>query len=141
MAFPRPDEAAKAFFESALPDDPRVHARPMFGNVAGFANGNMFMGLFGNDLFVRLPEAQRSELIAEGGFAFEVMPGRPMTEYVTFPQAWRSTPDKVHAWVSRSPEWAAALPERSPRAGRSGADAAREERSSYPLSLDGRGPG
>ncbi len=41
MPFPRPDEDTKAFFESIVPNDPRVTARPMFGNVAAFVNGNI----------------------------------------------------------------------------------------------------
>ena len=45
MPFPRPDEETKAYFESVLPDDPRVQVKPMFGNVAGFLNGNMFDSL------------------------------------------------------------------------------------------------
>ena len=63
MPMPRPDAESRTFFESVLPDDPRVKARPMFGNVSGFVNGNMFMGLYGGDLFVRLSEADRAELL------------------------------------------------------------------------------
>src|SRR3990172_6493656 len=55
MAMPRPDQESKAFFESVLPDDPRVQARPMFGNVSGFLNSNMFMGLLGSDFLILGP--------------------------------------------------------------------------------------
>ena len=113
MSFPRPDDASRAFFESILPDDPRVQVRPMFGNVAGFVNGNMFIGLFGDEVLVRLPDADRAELLeAEGASIFEPMAGRPMKEYVTIPHAWRSEPDRARGWVTRSLDWAGAMPEK-----------------------------
>ena len=55
-AMPKPSEQAKAAFAKVVPDRPTVTLRPMFGNLAAFVNGNMFAGLFGEDLFVRLPE-------------------------------------------------------------------------------------
>ena len=58
---PRADEATKAFFESILPDDPRVKVRPVLGSVAAFVNGDMFGGVFGNNVFVRLPEGERTQ--------------------------------------------------------------------------------
>jgi TfoX/Sxy family transcriptional regulator of competence genes len=57
IPMPRADEATRAFFESILPDDPRVSVRPMFGNVAAFVNGNMFSGVFGNDVLCACPRA------------------------------------------------------------------------------------
>ncbi len=63
MIIPRPDEESKEFFRSLLPDEPRVTLRPMFGSISAFVNGNMFAGLFGNDLFVRLSEESREELL------------------------------------------------------------------------------
>src|SRR2546426_11196 len=54
MSMPRPDEANRAYFHSLLPEDPRITVRPMFGNLAGFVNGNMFTGIFGSSGFVHL---------------------------------------------------------------------------------------
>jgi TfoX/Sxy family transcriptional regulator of competence genes len=111
MSMPKADEASRKYLDDVLPDDPLVHTRPMFGNVAAFVNGNMFSGLFGERVFVRLAPEAREELLAlEDAELFEPMPGRPMTEYVTLPHAWRSDPDQARAWVLRSFQWAAALP-------------------------------
>jgi TfoX/Sxy family transcriptional regulator of competence genes len=107
---PKPDDESKAFFESVVPEHPDVKIRPMFGNVSAFVNGNMFMGLFGPDVFVRLPDDQRDEVTALGGTAFEPMQGRPMKEYVVLPAEWRTQPDRVHEWARRSLEWAEELP-------------------------------
>ena len=113
MPFPRPDETSKAFFESILPDDPCILVRPMFGNFAAFVKGNMFVGLFGSDVFVRLSELDRAKLLEEEGTSIpEPMPGRLMKEYVTIPKAWRQESDRVSGWVIRSLQWAGELPEK-----------------------------
>ena len=59
MNIPKPTEDDKAFFHSLVPEDVRVVVKPMFGNLAGFVNGNMFMGLFGPDVGLRLANARR----------------------------------------------------------------------------------
>lgn len=107
---PKPDEASKAFFQSIVPDRPDVRVKPMFGNVSAFVNGNMFMGLFGSDLFLRLGEADRDAVTGGGGGPFEPMPGRPMREYVVLPAAWRDDLERIREWVQRSLDWAARLP-------------------------------
>jgi TfoX/Sxy family transcriptional regulator of competence genes len=91
----------------------------MFGQLAGFVNGNMFSGIHGNAIFVRLPEAGREELLREeGAQVFEPMPGRPMREYVVLPEAWASEPERIRAWVVRSLESSAAMPAKAPKAKR-----------------------
>ena len=62
MEIPKPNEADKDFFRSVLPDDPAVEVKPMFGNLGAFVHGNMFAGLFGPAVGVRLDDAGRSEL-------------------------------------------------------------------------------
>ena len=112
---PKADPKASALFESIVPDHPAVTVRPMFGNVSAFVNGNMFMGVFGADLFVRLPEADREAVMAEGGRPFEPMPGRPMRDYVMLPSAWRDQPETLRRWVARSLEHAEAMPPKQPK--------------------------
>jgi hypothetical protein len=55
MKMPKPSEEAKAALARIVPDEPAVTLKPMFGQLSGFVNGNMFVGIFGEDLFVRLP--------------------------------------------------------------------------------------
>ncbi|MBI4261681.1 MAG: TfoX/Sxy family protein [Actinobacteria bacterium] len=107
---PRPDEATKELFRSVVPDDPEVTVRPMFGNLAAFVGGTMFTGLYGPDLFVRLPDQDREALTEQGGAPFEPMPGRPMREYLLLPAAWRDEPERIEEWVARSLAWARGLP-------------------------------
>lgn len=107
---PRPTDRAQADFRALLPDDPAVAARPMFGNLAGFVNGNMFTGLFGEALFVRVSDADREALLREGGADFSPMAGRPMRGYVTLPPGWAGRPAATRGWIERALETTRALP-------------------------------
>ena len=83
----------------------------MFWNISAFANGNMFAGLFGNDLFVRLSEESRKELLEkEGASLLERMKGRPMKEYVVITKAWRKQHETARTWVIRSLDRTSKLP-------------------------------
>ena len=114
--FPRPGESDIAWFDELLPQRPEVERKPMFGNLAGFAGGTMFLCLFGDDVAVRLDEAGRAELLAEEGAApFEPMPGRPMKEYVVLPAAWRDEPERARRWVERSADYAVTIPPKQPK--------------------------
>src|ERR1700730_14202078 len=98
-SLPKPTEQAKAAFNKLVPDEPAITMRPMFGNLSAFVNGNMFAGLFGEDLFVRLSDADSASIRKLGGRDFEVMPGRAMRGYVTVPRTWRSKPDAAKGWI------------------------------------------
>ncbi len=111
MNIPRPDEDSKEFFRSILPDNPRITIRPMFGKISAFVNGNIFAGLFGNNLFVRLSEESRKELLKKKGASLlEPMKGKPMKEYVVIPKAWRNQHETARTWVIRSLDWSSKLP-------------------------------
>jgi len=106
---PKSSDEARAAFRELVPADEHVSVRPMFGSVAAFVNGNMFMGLVRDILFVRLDQPERDQLGAAGGRPLEVMPGRPMREYVTLPD-WRTRPEGARAWGQRSLDYTLTLP-------------------------------
>jgi TfoX/Sxy family transcriptional regulator of competence genes len=109
-SMPKPSEEAKAAFIKLVPAGPSVTLRPMFGNLAAFVNGNMFAGLFGEDLFVRLPEEESAAVRKQGGRDFEPMASRAMKGYVTVPSTWRSKTDAPRAWISRALELTGKMP-------------------------------
>jgi len=113
---PKPSEQAKSDFQGLVPDEPAVALRPMFGNLAGFVNGNMFTGLFGEDLFVRVSESDREALLKEGGADFAPMAGRPMKGYAVLPACWAGRPDATRRWIGRALELTRALPPKQPKA-------------------------
>jgi TfoX/Sxy family transcriptional regulator of competence genes len=115
---PKSDAKIAALFETLLPADERVVIRPMFGHRAAFVNGHMFTGTFGSQVFVRLDEQSRTDLLAIAGAApFEPMKGRPMREYVQLPKALLTEPHEARIWVERSLAWISTLPPKGPTKG------------------------
>jgi TfoX/Sxy family transcriptional regulator of competence genes len=94
----------------------------MFGNLSGFVNGNMFCGLFGEDLFVRVSDDDQATVRKQGGRAFEPMPGRAMTGYVVVPAGWQRKPDATRDWIVTALLWTRAFPAKDkPRAAKKAA--------------------
>ena len=109
MQMPKPSPEDFERFRALVPDDPRVEVKPMFGNLGAFVNGNMFMGLFGSDIGVKLGEADAQALRAiEGAGPFGPRE-RPMGGYVTLPPASITSGD-ADRWVARALEHIGALP-------------------------------
>lgn len=75
-----------AAFESARPADPRVTKKTMFGYPAYFLDGKMFAFTFGPRVAARVDDRRLAKMGKAGG-AFEIMPGRPMKEYVEVPSS------------------------------------------------------
>ncbi len=114
MQIPKPTEADKDRFRLIVPDDPRVEVKPMFGNLGAFVNGNMFMGLFGADIGVKLAPADAEALRAIEGAGPFGPPERPMGGYVTLPAALIGTPDG-RRWVTSALANVAAMPPKAPK--------------------------
>ncbi len=111
MKIPRSDKKLEVFFKSVLPENASIIVRPMFGNLAAFVNGNMFTGLYGETLFVRLSEEDREDLLkVKGARLFEPMKGRLMKDYVCLPNEWLSKPEMVTPWISKAMDWSGKLP-------------------------------
>jgi len=110
MEIPKPSEEDKEFFRSLIPDHPAVEVKPMFGNLGAFVNGNMFAGLFGAAVGVRLDEAASTELAVVDGSGPFGPTERPMAGYICLPAAWRATPDLAASWVERALSHVSSLP-------------------------------
>ena len=109
MEIPKPSEEDKAYFRSVAMAGPGVEVKPMFGNLGAFVNGNMFMGLFGSDIGVKLaPDDAKALLDVDGAGPFGPSE-RPMGGYVSLPASWRGDP-RTAQWVTRALEYVAAMP-------------------------------
>lgn len=110
-----PEELVKGF-ENAMKDFPVATQRKMFGYPCAFVNGNMFAGLFQDEMFLRLNDEDRAAIRKEYGTPlFEPMPGRPMRQYVLVPHYVRNSPRLLRAWMTRGMEYARALPPKKQR--------------------------
>jgi TfoX/Sxy family transcriptional regulator of competence genes len=114
MEIPKPTEADKDYFRAIVPTDPRVEVKPMFGNLGAFVNGNMFMGLFGSAIGIKLAPADAAALLEVHGAGPFGPAERPMGGYVTIPASWRRGGETAR-WVARALEHVAGLPPKAPK--------------------------
>jgi TfoX/Sxy family transcriptional regulator of competence genes len=107
MQMPKPTEDDKEFFRSVVPEAPGVEVKPMFGNLGAFVNGNMFAGLFGSAVGLKLAAADLEELQAAGGGPFGPEE-RPMSGYVALPPSY--TAEQGLEWTEKAMAHVATLP-------------------------------
>lgn len=110
MEIPKPSEGDKQFFRGLIPEDPAVEIKPMFGNLGAFVNGNMFAGLFGPAVGVRLSDGDSLELASIDGSGPFGPAERPMGDYISLPENWRNTPGLAAEWVERALSHVRSLP-------------------------------
>lgn len=108
MEMPKHSDDAKAHFRSLITEAPGVEIKPMFGSVGAFVNGNMFAGLFGEAVGVKLDDAGLDELRALPGSGPFGPAERPMNGWLALP-ADLSDSDKS-AWTDRARDHIATLP-------------------------------
>ena len=108
MRMPKHSDEAKERFRDLVPEAPGVEVKPMFGSLGAFVNGNMFAGLFGTDIGVKLDDEARSELAAVEGSGPFGPEERPMGGYLSLPPSYDDT--QASAWVDRAREYVATLP-------------------------------
>jgi TfoX/Sxy family transcriptional regulator of competence genes len=85
--------------------------RQMFGYPALFVGGNLTTSLFRDRWVVRLPDADRAELLAlPGAGSFEPVAGRPMTGYALLPTDVVDDETALDAWIERAIAFVRTLP-------------------------------
>lgn len=92
--------------------------KPMFGHEVYWVNGNMFTGVFQSIIFFRLSAKDQAEFLETFRDArqFEPMTGRPMKDYVVVPESVLADAELVKAWMARSFQYTASLPEKKAKA-------------------------
>jgi TfoX/Sxy family transcriptional regulator of competence genes len=119
VEFEKPSQDVIDAFDAVVPPPP-VERRKMFGMPACFVNGNMFAGVYGRNVMLRLSESDREKLLRNGGEPFAPM-GRAMREYVTAPAAYVDQPAKLRQWMKRAQTFAESLPPKQRKARSKGA--------------------
>jgi TfoX/Sxy family transcriptional regulator of competence genes len=92
--------------------DKNCDYRKVFGYPTYFINGNMFVGVHGDKLFLRLSDADIAKIKknSEDVTAFEPVAGKAMKGYVVLPKSIY-TDDKLFAeWLDKSIKYVSALP-------------------------------
>jgi TfoX/Sxy family transcriptional regulator of competence genes len=111
LAWKQPSPEVAAILDEAL-EGSGASQRMMFGCPSYSLAGNLFAGAFGDQVFVRLPEADRAEAVSEGGSPFEPLEGRTLRMYVVLPAAAVADGEALSSWLRRSMDFVSSLPKR-----------------------------
>ena len=110
MQIPKPSPDDKDYFSALIPADPDVEIKPMFGNLGAFVHGNMFAGMFGADVGVKLDPADQAALQSIEGSGPFGPAERPMGGYLTLPARWRDEPGTAVDWVAKALDYVRTFP-------------------------------
>lgn len=117
MAWEKSPRALVELFDECLPTDPRIERRQMFGYPAAFVHGNMFAGLFQDQVIARLPANSPADMdAAHGAIPFEPMPGRVMRAYAVMPEAVVIDDEALAKALRHAFAYAASLPPKEKKA-------------------------
>jgi TfoX/Sxy family transcriptional regulator of competence genes len=86
--------------------------KKMFGGIGFLANGNMSVGVFKNDLIVRLPPQETDAALRQPGVRIFDITGRPMKGWILVGGPGLEDPSAFDAWVRRGVAYAASLPKK-----------------------------
>ncbi len=82
----------------------------MFGGLAMLLDGNMAVGMRGDDLIVRTDPAQQESLLAEPGARPFDLTGRAMKGWLLVDASGCAEDDDLRRWVDRGLAYASGLP-------------------------------
>jgi TfoX/Sxy family transcriptional regulator of competence genes len=107
MAYSKPlaDE-----IRARIGDHPGLSERQMFGGIAFMLNGNMAVGVSGDDLMVRVGKDAHDEAISLPGARIFDMSARPMRGWILVAPEGIASDADLDAWIDRGVAWAEALP-------------------------------
>lgn len=89
---------------------PGISAKRMFGGIAFLHNGNMLVGVHGDDLIARVgPDAQDACLALPGARPFDIT-GKPMRGWLLVDGAVLDEDSGLADWIGRAREFVETLP-------------------------------
>ncbi len=103
------DEALAERVRDRLSEAAAVTQKRMFGGLAFLTWGNMTVGVFGDDLIVRVGPDSRDAVLAEPGVRPFDLTRRPMRGWVLVAGAVLDD-DELDRWIARARGYVATLP-------------------------------
>jgi len=105
-------------YNEALADDIRVRIgghpglteKRMFGGIAFMINGNMAVGVSGDELMVRIGKDVHDEMVALPGARTFDMSARPMRGWLAVTREGFATDADLNRWIDRGVAFAEGLP-------------------------------
>jgi len=93
-----------------LPIEGDFSERTMFGGVGFLLNGNMCVGVWKEELILRLSPEQSDEALLDPTVRPFDITGRPMTGWVLVGPDGTESDEALRAWIDRSVEYVSLLP-------------------------------
>jgi TfoX/Sxy family transcriptional regulator of competence genes len=95
-----------------LNNQPGLTEKKMFGGLAFLINGNMSVGVHGNELIVRVALETTDDAVKESGARPFDITGRPMKGWLLVGEPGIKDSVSLKKWVRRGVEYASALPKK-----------------------------
>lgn len=95
---------------AVLGDQPELTEREMFGGVGFMVQGNMAVGVIGDELMVRIDKQETEDALAEPGTRIFDFTGRPMKGWLMVGSEGTSSDQDFERWVQRGLNYALSLP-------------------------------
>lgn len=112
-------KASRELGERLAPHLEKFHCqrRKMFGADVWFVKGNMFMGVFGDGIFLRLSDEDGLSIKKEipGSGVFSPTVSMVMREYVSIPSSSLDDLDRLDRWIERSYALVVSIPVKKPK--------------------------
>ena len=93
-----------------LEGNPNIEEKAMFGGLTFLLNGNMSVGIIGDELMVRVGKESHDEVVALPGTRIMDFTGRPMKGWVVVTTSAIKKEDSLGEWVERGVGFASSLP-------------------------------
>jgi TfoX/Sxy family transcriptional regulator of competence genes len=106
------DEALAARVRANLAGKRGIVEKKMFGGLAFLLDGNMSVGIYRDELIVRIAPDETDAALAEPGTRPFDITGRPMKGWLIIGGAAIARPQELAAWVARGAAFAASLPKK-----------------------------
>lgn len=104
------DEALAARIRSLIGDHPGLSEREMFGGIAFMIDGNMAVGVSGDELMVRVGKEAHEEAVDRPGARTFDMGARPMKGWVNVSGEGFTREEDLESWVAQGVGYASILP-------------------------------
>jgi hypothetical protein len=104
------DEQLAERVRAVLGDDPGIDERKMFGGLAFLLDGNMAVGITGEDLMVRVGPDAWADALAQPHAREMDFTGRSMKGLVYVAPDGVAEDEELAAWIGRGIDFAGSLP-------------------------------
>jgi hypothetical protein len=94
----------------AIGSPPGLTEKEMFGGIGFMVQGNMAVGIIGEELMVRIAKEDTDQALGEPGTRIFDFTGRPMKGWVMVGQQGFAAEQDFHGWIQRGVEFALTLP-------------------------------